>query len=121
MNHLRDITSLKNRYYIMRHGQSKANLQQIIVSLPRSDSREDYGLTELGREQVRASIANSSLTADTIIITSGFSRATETSDTVRAVLGAAEIQVTDKLRERNFGSWERPITQIMKRYGTMTG
>ena len=38
----------------MRHGQSKANVAGVIVSRIENDHRGDYGLSELGRQQVLA-------------------------------------------------------------------
>ena len=37
MNHLSDVDRLANRFSIMRHGQSKANVHGIIVSCIESD------------------------------------------------------------------------------------
>jgi len=50
MNHLVPLTKLKNNYYIMRRGQSKANLQGVIISHPVHGIHDDYALTEHGRE-----------------------------------------------------------------------
>lgn len=107
VNNLQNLHALKNRYYIMRHGQSKANLQQIIISRPDNGTREDYALTELGREQAKSSVTNSPLGKETLIYCSDFSRAKETAGIVQGVLGVSEIHVTQKLRERNFGDWEK--------------
>lgn len=104
MDHLR---VLKNRYYIMRHGQSKANLQEIIISHPENGTHEDYALTRLGRAQANTSAINSSLTSQTIIYTSDFSRARETAEIVQKVLEVPEIHVSTKLRERHFGNYEK--------------
>ena len=43
-----------NAYYVLRHGQSKANAAGIIVSRLGRDRGGDYGLTALGREQALA-------------------------------------------------------------------
>lgn len=107
MNHLSEVHELKNRYYIMRHGQSKANLRQIIISHPLNGTHEDYSLTELGRSQAEASAGGSPLTEDTVIYSSDFSRAKETAEIVRMALGSAPVQITELLRERNFGDFEK--------------
>jgi broad specificity phosphatase PhoE len=106
MNHLKHLGSLRNRYFIMRHGQSKANLLKVIVSCPENDRNGDYGLSALGREQALKSAIASGLPADTVIFSSDFSRARETAKIVREFLGAPEVIVTAALRERRFGDWE---------------
>jgi broad specificity phosphatase PhoE len=107
MNHLNNLTKLKNHYWAMRHGQSKANLQNIIISHPENGTHEDYGLTELGQEQAKAATANSPLTKETIMYCSDFSRARETAHIVQQALGVPDIHVSHKLRERHFGNWEK--------------
>ena len=49
-----DATSLKNKYYAFRHGESQANVEGIIVSDP-SIGTAKYGLSEKGRGQVEES------------------------------------------------------------------
>ena len=46
--------SLRNEYYALRHGWSKANEAGIIVSRIDSGARLEYGLHATGREQARA-------------------------------------------------------------------
>ena len=92
----------------MRHGQSKANLQEIIISHPENGLLADYALTEKGREQARASAELSKLPADTVIYSSDFSRAKETAEIVRQTIEAKnEVRLTKALRERHFGTWEK--------------
>lgn len=107
MNSLRSVSYLRNRYYVMRHGQSKANLLKIIVSHPENGLKDEYALTDLGKEQARESAKQSLLTADTVIYSSDFSRALQTAKIVREILGAEPVHVTKLLRERHFGDWEK--------------
>ncbi|QBG48141.1 histidine phosphatase family protein [Verrucomicrobia bacterium S94] len=97
--------ALKNIYYGFRHGQSRANVEGIIVSDPAVGTVE-YGLTEEGRRQVRASVAASDFDAETLIFSSDFRRARETAEIIRAELGCGEIVFDVRLRERFFGDWE---------------
>jgi len=94
----------------MRHGKSKANKQGIILSHPDAGTT-DYGLVEEGRKQAENSVtqAKSSdlLDSETVIVSSDFTRARETAEIVREILGASEIIFTPKLRERYFGLWEK--------------
>lgn len=96
-----------NRYFGMRHGQSLANVQKIIVSYPTNGLLSDYGLSDVGRDQVKAAARTSGLSADTIIYSSDFSRAYETAEIVREDIGAQKVIQTELLRERYFGDWEK--------------
>jgi broad specificity phosphatase PhoE len=51
----------------MRHGQSLANQQGIIVSDPVSGVLEEYGLSVVGRRQAEESAQSSGLNQDTLI------------------------------------------------------
>jgi broad specificity phosphatase PhoE len=106
MNHLSGVAGLANRFSVMRHGQSKANVAGIIVSRIENDRRGDYGLSELGRQQVLAAARGCCLPGGTVICSSDFSRARQTGEIVRAHLGAGEVIVAQALRERCFGEWE---------------
>ncbi|MFT5657299.1 MAG: broad specificity phosphatase PhoE [Gammaproteobacteria bacterium] len=98
--------SLKNQYYVMRHGESLANTVGIIVSHP-DHGICGYGLSEVGRQQVTAEISACKLTQSTRIICSDFKRAHETAKIAHRIL-ACQCQITldERLRERNFGELE---------------
>jgi probable phosphoglycerate mutase len=106
MNQLSRVDRLANRFSVMRHGQSKANVAGVIVSRVDNDRRGDYGLSELGRQQVLAAARDCGLPGDTVICSSDFSRARETAEIVRAQLGPAPVVIAAALRERSFGAWE---------------
>jgi len=107
MNRLLDIERLNNRYFVMRHGHSMANQQRIIVSHP-DNGRDNYGLSELGRKQVRTSLQQDNrLDTGTVIVTSDFKRARETAAIVVEMLAcSASLCEEPRLRERNFGELE---------------
>jgi len=107
MNHLCSIDQLSNRYFAMRHGHSIGNQQGIIVSHPENGCA-GYGLSELGVEQVRASLQQDRLLgAGTIIVSSDFRRALESAAIAQQLLGCAAPIATDiRLRERYFGELE---------------
>lgn len=44
---------LKNTYFVLRHGSSKANAKSLIISSPENGVKEEYDLTEDGMKQVR--------------------------------------------------------------------
>lgn len=106
MNHLSCIDRLANRYWIMRHGQSKANEAGIIVSRIETDRSGDWGLSELGQRQAAEAARACGLPADTVICSSDFSRARQTAEIVRSHLGAAAVIIAEALRERCFGDLE---------------
>jgi probable phosphoglycerate mutase len=90
----------------MRHGESRANVENVIVSCIDNDRRGDYGLTDLGRRQALVAATGSGLPVDTVICSSDFARAAQTARIVAAALGAADVTVAAALRERCFGDWE---------------
>ena len=110
MNHLSGVNRLANRYHAMRHGQSKANVAGIIVSRIETDRRGDWGLSDLGREQVLEAARACGLPVGTVICSSDFSRARQTAEIVRARLGAPPVLVGAALRERCFGDLEGTAT-----------
>jgi len=95
-----------NNCYVMRHGQSKANEQGIIVSHPATDRGGDFGLSELGRQQARDAAGRCGLSSRTLIYSSDFARAWQTAQIVRARLAAPPVIACAALRERCFGDWE---------------
>jgi probable phosphoglycerate mutase len=106
VNHLITVDRLTNRYSVMRHGQSKANLRGIIVSHIETDADGDYGLSDFGREQVLAAARASELPRGTLIYSSDFTRAAQTARLVQAHLHSPGVVLTPALRERDFGPWE---------------
>ena len=107
MNHLLTLEQLANRYLIMRHGQSLANLQQVIVSHPQNGV-DAYGLSEQGMMQVRDSVQSCPrIDSSLVIVSSDFRRARESAEIAGELLGSTSSLIFDqRLRERNFGEWE---------------
>ncbi len=102
-----DWDTVKNHYVVMRHGQSLANLEKIIVSSPKNGI-SGYGLTDTGKAQAKASIASfQGLDQNTRVYSSDFKRAKETAQIVAAHLASRNgIIYVPQLRERFFGDWE---------------
>jgi probable phosphoglycerate mutase len=111
VNHLDAVERLKNRYFAMRHGQSKANLAGIIVSRVETDASGDYGLSETGSEQVLAAARSCQLPAGTLVCSSDFARAAQTARIMAGHLGSPEVVFSAALRERCFGAWEGTPTR----------
>jgi broad specificity phosphatase PhoE len=106
VSQLGHVSHLRNNYSGMRHGQSVANVKNVIVSCIDNDHPGNYGLTDLGRQQALMAARGSALPGDTVICSSDFARAAQTAQIVAAALGAADVMVTQALRERCFGDWE---------------
>jgi broad specificity phosphatase PhoE len=106
MNHLSGVDRLANRFSVMRHGQSKANVAGVIVSRIDNDREGDCGLTEYGRQQALAAAQGCGLPGDTVIYSSDFARARQTAQVMRAYLGSPEVVTAAALRERYFGQWD---------------
>jgi len=103
---------LHNRYFIIRHGHSKANEAAIVLSHPEHGKLEEFTLTGKGEQQVFDSVtaakAKGLLDSNAIIISSPFSRCKRTAEIAKEVLGIRdEIIFDERLRERWFGVWER--------------
>jgi len=110
MNHLLSLTSLKNHYFALRHGESMANIEGLIVSTPENGVPK-YGLSDEGRAQVTRSVSNAKtsneLDANTRIVSSDFKRAHESANIAKELLTSTHsIELDAKLRERDFGDFE---------------
>lgn len=91
------------RFFVLRHGQSTANVSGTICSRSGPAALETVGLTPLGRDQARSAAADTDLGPDTIVVTSDFARARETAELFAEGVGAAAPLVDERLRERDFG------------------
>lgn len=100
-------TMAGNTFYLMRHGHSQANAEGIICS-NLSKGRLSYGLTTLGREQVRTTVEDMWIGGhwhqDCVIMASPFLRTIQTAEILAEVLGIEEIGQEERLRERFFGA-----------------
>lgn len=101
---------MNNQYYIMRHGESKANAKGIILSDPQIGC-EDWGLTEKGRIQARESASQSILDKKCLIFSSDFLRAAETARVVAQTITCQAPGMTTLLRERYFGELDQSSHQ----------
>jgi len=101
-----DATTLKNKYYGFRHGESLANVEGIIVSDPVIGTTK-YGLSEKGRRQVEESVLQlRDHVFDAVVVSSDFRRTVETAEIIRSAFGVESIRLDPRLRERYFGQWD---------------
>ncbi|MFC7464556.1 histidine phosphatase family protein [Brachybacterium sp. GCM10030252] len=100
--------------WVLRHGESTANVEGLIVSAPGPRALVEVGLTELGREQARRAAADAAthgLGPATIVVSSDFARAHQTAEEFAAGIGAAAPRLDQRLRERSFGTHdEGPVS-----------
>ncbi|HVW66693.1 MAG TPA: histidine phosphatase family protein [Candidatus Peribacteraceae bacterium] len=117
--------SLENTYYALRHGHSIPNEQKLIVSHPEEGEKEQYGLTQKGRDQVTQSIRDAlqlKVFGDMriVLVSSPFKRAAETTNiTYRSIESAQDTPphalVRNALRERYFGDFDGGLSDNYER------
>ncbi|CAB9508865.1 Pfam:PGAM [Seminavis robusta] len=128
----RSPSSLRNEYWVLRHGQSQANVAKLIASSPEIACQK-YGLSDVGKEQ--AALAGDEAVEAfherntreprlqaVVLLSSDLLRAKETAEIVRDKLILAGIPLLyqnvgepridkglameTRLRERWFGEWD---------------
>lgn len=96
------------RVFVLRHGESTANVRGLIASSP-AHAESAFGLTAEGRAQVLRGVTEARaaglLDAAVRVISSPLLRARETAEVAAAVL-AAEVEIDGRLIERGFGALE---------------
>jgi len=97
-----------NTYYIMRHGESEANVAGLVTSDP-EQCISDYGLTQRGiniaTDNLKLAKSRSWIDSKTIIYCSDFKRTIETAELAQQILGCGAIHRATELRERSFGTY----------------
>jgi probable phosphoglycerate mutase len=122
-NQLWSLTTLRNDYVALRHGQSTANVAGIIASDP-GTARSRYGLSPAGRRQAAQAGADvveafrrrggsANCCEGVAILTSDLLRARETAEIVKTVclenlvpVHRNDVIIERRLRERGFGDWD---------------
>ena len=108
------LQDLRNRYFVMRHGESEANILGVAVGDPRR-GLEGFGLTALGRRQAAEAAEGFKKShgpllvraESTEIVASDFQRTRETAELFAAGLGnRVSVKLDSGLRERSFGELE---------------
>ncbi len=93
-----------NRYFVMRHGEAKNNLDDLVSS----SYNNDDPLTEKGRNQVKESAEKLKDKKIDFIFSSPFIRTKETADIVASVIGFKDdqIMIDDRLHEMSIPEYE---------------
>ncbi|HUX35768.1 MAG TPA: class I tRNA ligase family protein [Candidatus Paceibacterota bacterium] len=89
----------KNKYWVIRHGESETQLKKVIDS-----GQKKYHLTTIGRDEVARSAAKLKRQRIDMIITSDIPRTMETARIAASVLGVKKIIVEKGLREIMLGT-----------------
>lgn len=110
MNYLSEYTAFNNTYFALRHGESLANVEGIIVSTSENGIPK-YGLSENGKNQVLQSVTyakkSGTLDSSSLIISSDFKRARESAEISQRLLASnTALKLDERLRERDFGDFE---------------
>lgn len=111
---------LTSTFCLLRHGQSEANVQGLIAS-SLAAAREGFGLTAVGRAQVRDAVvaarAAAVLPQSCHVISSPLLRARESAAIAAEVLGTT-VRVDPRLAERGFGQFELASDEHYERVWT---
>ena len=95
-------------FCLLRHGQSEANVRGLIASSPAA-AYEGFGLTDVGRTQVRTSLLAALdagiLPRSSHVVSSPLRRARESAEIAAEVLGTT-VRIDPRLAERGFGEFE---------------
>jgi isoleucyl-tRNA synthetase len=107
-----------NRYFVMRHGEAKSNVEDILDSAGDPDNH----LTLNGKAMARGAGAELKQKQIDLIVTSPFLRTRETASLVQQELGLSDsmVMVDERLRETGLGVYSgRPIEEWRKFFGTI--
>ncbi|KAJ3267592.1 hypothetical protein HK104_005756, partial [Borealophlyctis nickersoniae] len=109
-----DLTTLHDRYFAVRHGQSEANVQSIIISDPSQAEvachDEDDVLNQKTDQAAQNLLTQFPPTTPLQIHTSPFLRTLQTAQIITAHFPSSTLHINHNLRERNFGSFEGTST-----------
>ena len=91
----------KNDYFIVRHGESKSNSQNVVTT----DPKNTFGLTEKGQKEVLMAVEELKKKNIDYIFASDILRTKETAEIIKKSLGidSSRVVFDKRLREINFG------------------
>lgn len=115
---LKEKAGARNRYTVMRHGESDSNVRGIVSYKP----EDDIHLTEKGRTSVKANAAKLKDTGIDLIIASPVLRTKETAAIVAGVLGIPEVDIVydPRIAEVNTGDFSGCAIETYRSYFTST-
>lgn len=95
------IMELKNKYFLLRHGQALSNVENVISCWP---EKREFPLTEEGRRQIEESAVKLAGKKIDMIFSSDLLRTKQTAEIVAKKLNR-EIKYDERLREYNMGEY----------------
>ncbi len=101
-----------NKYFVMRHGESENNVQNILSS----DPKAEYHLTEKGKEQVQEIIKKLKVHPPTKIYSSPFLRTRETAELIAKEFSVTDVVFDDRIGEFNAGDLSGKPVQEFRAY-----
>ncbi|HVV15248.1 MAG TPA: class I tRNA ligase family protein [Candidatus Paceibacterota bacterium] len=108
-----------NKYFVMRHGEARHNVEDAMDGAGRPDNH----LTDAGREYVRAAAQEFKKRQEIdLIVMSPFVRTRETAAIVQEVFGLPDsaVAVDNRLHEIGFGEFEgRPLREWAEFFGSL--
>ncbi len=111
MSDMKNKKSLKNRYFILRHGEALSNKKEIVSCWP---EKFRSPLTQKGREQIKSLIERLKKEKIDLIFSSDILRTMETAKIIGKGLGI-EPQYDKRLREYNLGIFNgRPLAEVRR-------
>jgi len=106
---------LKNKYFLLRHGQALSNIENVISCWP---EKREFPLTEEGRVQIKESADKLSDKKIDMIFSSDLLRTKQTAEIVAEKLGLG-IKYDERLREYNVGVYNsKSIFEYVKIFGS---
>lgn len=108
-----------NFFYVMRHGEAEQNVKGIV----NSNRPNDFGITDVGREQVKKAAEKLKESGITHIFSSPYCRAQESAQVAAEILGLPKeaIVVDERLGELNFGELnDRPYLEFQEHRAKLT-
>lgn len=105
---------LNNKYYLLRHGEARSNVEDIVSSWP---EKFENSLTQAGADKIKRVAAELKNKKIDLIFTSPLLRTKETADIVAKVVGA-EPMTEERLRELDFGVYNgKSAGEFIKYFG----
>lgn len=110
--------NFRNKFYLLRHGESESNTKRIIVSNPEVGISK-FGLTSKGKTHLinkfREYNVQKSLTNKALIYTSDFLRTVQTAEILAQAIKSNSLYYNTGLRERDFGNFDQSSKEFLAR------
>jgi isoleucyl-tRNA synthetase len=99
LDDLAKLSTAKNQYYFLRHGEADSNVLNIVSSFP---EKFEIGLTEKGKKEIEKAVKELKKEGIDMIISSPLNRTKQTAEVVSKALGI-KYKIDERLAEYDFG------------------